>query len=270
MLLKNKTKLIGILNLTDDSFSDGGKYTETKDAATHIKEMIKDGADIIDIGAESTRPGFHDVSAKIQLKKILPIIHKIREESSRVLISIDTRSSEVAREGLSAGASIINDVSSGTHDSKIMAVVAESEAKMILTHMPKSHQEKNVSDRAHSLENIKKYLDERITCALSQGIKRDDIIVDPGICYGKKGEDNVAIIKNIKYFVKSFKNVCVGVSKKKFSSSIFANFKNNELNIASLAVTTHCVINGVSYLRVHDITPNKDALEVAWKTFTLT
>ena len=80
----------------------------------------------------------------------------------------------------------------------------------------------------------------------------------------------MAIIKNIKFFVKSFKNVCVGVSKKKFSSSIFANFKNNELNIASLAVTTHCVINGVSYLRVHDITPNKDALEVAWKTFTLT
>ena len=274
----NKTKLMGILNLTDDSFSDGGKYIDTKDAIDHAKSMIEDGADIIDIGAESTRPGFKDVDTAIQLERILPVIQKIRKDYNYISVSVDTRSSVVAKEALDTGASIINDVSSGTYDTKIMRIVAESKAKIILTHMPKSHQEKEVSEsddqfnlhRSHPLEDIKQYLNERITFALSQGIKKNDIIVDPGICYGKSGEDNIEIIKNIQYFVKNFKNVCLGVSNKKFSSSLFRGFKDDELSIASLAVTTHCVINGVSYLRVHDIVPNRDALEVAWKTHAIT
>ena len=263
-----KTKIIGILNLTDNSFYDGGKHVNINDAVNHVKRMIEEGADIIDIGAESTKPGFKDVGADNQLKKILPVIQKIKQDYNSMLISIDTRSSLVAQEALAAGASIINDVSSGTYDSKMMKIVSDEKAKIILTHMPKSHQTKEVSelDINHTPKNIEQYFNDRIKQALSEGIKKDNIIVDPGICYGKAGKDNIEIIKNIQYFVKTFKNVCLGVSNKKFSSDLFSHFRDEELNIVSLAVTTHCVLNNVTYLRVHDVAANRDALEVAWKT----
>ena len=263
----SKPKIIGILNLTEDSFSDGGKYVDIKDAIEHAEDMIRNGADIIDLGAESTKPGFYDVDSEIQLEKILPVINKIKKKHKSILFSVDTRSSIVAKEVLNEGASIINDVSSGTHDPKIIRVVADSNAKIIFTHMPDLHQKKKVLDFGDQLiKKINEYLDERVEYALSQGVERKNIIIDPGICYGKSGKDNVEIIKNIKSFVQNFKNVCIGVSNKKFSSDLFSGITDNELALVSLIVTTHCVIHGVLFLRVHDIIPNKDALEVAWKT----
>mgnify|MGYP001177689272 FL=1 len=265
-----KTKIIGILNLTQDSFSDGGKYLDTANALDHVKKMIADGVDVIDIGAESTKPGFQNVDSSQQLERILPVLKEIKEKYKSVLISIDTRSSLVAEETLNLGASIINDVSSGTYDPKMMEVIAKFNATAIFTHMPESHQTNTSNSYSlEILENIKCYFDERIKNATTCGLEEENIIVDPGICFGKTGKENIEIIKNIKFFVKNFKNICLGVSNKRFSSNLFKNFNDDELNIASLAVTTHCVVNDVSYLRVHDVSANKDALEVAWKTHTI-
>ena len=265
-----KPKIIGILNLTQDSFSDGGKYIDITNAIDYVKKMINAGVDIIDIGAESTKPGFKSISPDQQLEKILPVLNEIKNNCKPVSISIDTRSSIVAKEALNAGAVIINDVSSGTYDSKMMQTISKFNATIIFTHMPESHQSNKPNLRlSKTLEDIQNYFHERIKDAIACGVKKENIIIDPGICYGKTGKENIEIIKNIQFFVKGFKNVCLGVSNKKFSSRLFKNFNDSELNIVSLAVTAHCVINNVSHLRVHDVIANKDALEVAWKTHTI-
>ena len=242
-----KPKIIGILNLTQDSFSDGGKYIDITNAIDYVKKMINAGVDIIDIGAESTKPGFKSISPDQQLEKILPVLNEIKNNCKPVSISIDTRSSLVAKEALNAGAVIINDVSSGTYDSKMMQTISKFNATIIFTHMPESHQSNKPNLRlSKTLEDIQNYFHERIKDAIACGVKKENIIIDPGICYGKTGKENIEI-----------------------SSRLFKNFNDSELNIVSLAVTAHCVINNVSHLRVHDVIANKDALEVAWKTHTI-
>ena len=264
--MKDKTKIIGILNLTDDSFSDGGKYLDENNAITHIKKILKEGCEIIDIGAESTRLGFHDISTDMQLKKMLPILSEIKKINQDIKISIDTRSSQVAEEALKEGASIVNDVSSGTYDQDMFDIVSKYNAEIILTHMPKEYLEQKNIKSNNIIKDISNYFDEIIKIAIAKGIKKENIIIDPGISFGKSGTDNIEILKNVEYFVEKFERVCLGVSNKRFSSKIFKDIKDDDLKIISLTISTYAAFKNVEFLRVHDIDANQDAVDVVWKT----
>lgn len=261
-----KTKIIGILNITKDSFSDGSLYLAKDNAIKHVRLMIQKGCDIIDIGAESTRPGFDNISPNTQLDRILPIINTIREINQNIKISVDTRSSIVAEQVLLAGASIINDVSSGTYDSKIFDIVSKYKSEIILTHMPYEHLVGDHMKTENILQTIEQYFNKIIKIAEDANIDRKKIIIDPGIGFGKSGKDNILVIKNINYFINTFDRVCLGVSNKRFSSKLFNDIKDEELSIASLAISSIMAYSGIEFLRVHDVETNKDAVEVAWKT----
>lgn len=248
-----KTKLAGILNVTPDSFSDGGKYFEPKDAQEYLIQMIEDGADIIDIGAESTRPGAEEVKPPEQIKRLVPILTFIRKENIKVPISIDTRSSEVADFVLNNGASIINDVSGFDYDSKLPDVVSRYNANVIIQHSkgnPKSMQEnpcyKNV------VEEIFFSLKNKIEYAESIGIK--NIIIDPGIGFGKTKENNFDILNHIEEFYALNRPIMVGVSRK----SLLEVKDDNELQDAlTLAISYPLIKSGVDYLRVHNVKLHK-------------
>ena len=264
--MKNKTKIIGILNITEDSFSDGGKYIKLTESVNHIKSMISDGCRIIDIGAESTKSGFKEVSSDKQLIRILPVISEIKKIKDDVKISIDTRSSVVAEAALREGATIVNDVSGGSNDRDMFDVVSKYNADIILTHMPKEHLI-NTNVKCHDiLKHIEDYFNNLIKKACLSGINQKNIIIDPGISFGKSGDDNIKILKNMAHLVSVFKRVCIGVSNKRFSSKIFNGIEDDEMSIASLTVSTLAAYNGVEFLRVHDVDANQDAVEVAWKT----
>ena len=264
--MTNKTKIIGILNLTEDSFSDGQIYLDENKAISHIEKMINEGCKIIDIGAESTRSGFDTIADDIQLKRLLPIIKRIKTSYDDVKISIDTRSSNVADIALTEGASIINDVSAGEYDKNMFSIISKHNAEVIITHMPEEHLRKKNMESADIIEDLLNYFNQRISKATTSDISEKKIIVDPGISFGKSGEDNIKIIKNIEIFVKKFERVCLGVSNKRFSSKIFSQLKDKDLHIASLAITAFATYKGVMFLRVHNVSANSDALEVAWKT----
>ncbi|MBT3549306.1 MAG: dihydropteroate synthase [Gammaproteobacteria bacterium] len=264
--MKNKTKIIGILNITDDSFSDGGKYLKISEASKYIKKMISDNCHIIDIGAESSKPGFIEVPIDKQISRILPIISEIKKISDDITISIDTRSSKVAESALKEGANIINDVSSGNNDKNMFDVVAKYNADIILTHMPDEHLTSDNIKCDDILENVEDYFREQINQAVKSGISQNNIIIDPGICFGKSGNDNIKLLSNMKYLVSVFDRVCIGVSNKRFSSKIFKGIKDSEMKIAALTISTLATCSGVEFLRVHDTDANHDAVEVAWKT----
>ena len=266
---KNKTKIIGILNLTHDSFFDGGKYLSKKQALQHATNMIDSGVDIIDIGAESSKPGFSDVDVSLQLDRIIPIMEKLRNLNDKIILSVDTRSSIVASEAIKRGASIINDVSSGTHDSDMFDIVAEAGVEIIITHMPSGHKCKQTIVSKNIMKDIKKYLTERIGVAVNSGIKRKKIIVDPGICFGKKGNDNVKILQNLSFLVDTFNRVCLGASNKKFSSKLLKNYTKKDLYIPSIVTTTKAVMSSVEFVRVHDVSITNDVLKICNKTLSV-
>ena len=264
--MKSKTKIIGILNITEDSFSDGGKYIKLTEAANHIKSMISNGCCIIDIGAESTKSGFKEVPIDKQLTRILPVISEIKKIKDNVKISIDTRSSIVAEATLREGATIINDVSGGRNDKDMFDIVSKYNADIILTHMPKEHLV-NTNIKCHDiLKHIEGYFNDLIKQACLCGINQKNIIIDPGISFGKSGDDNIKILKNMGRLVYIFKRVCIGASNKRFSSKIFNGIEDDEMSIASLTISTLAAYSGVEFLRVHDVDANQDAVEVGWKT----
>ena len=266
--MRNKTNLLGILNLTSDSFSDGGEFSEFSNAKNHIDEMISDGCRYIDIGAESTKPGFSDIASDIQIARILPVIKYVKSLSKDIRISIDTRSSLVADRCLKSGATMINDVSGTNHDNDMFKIIHNHNAEIILGHLPDEHKENKSINVSDILATLTDYFDQLILEAESYGIDRKKIIIDPSVCFGKSGDDNIKIIKNINYFVEKYKRVCLGVSNKRFSSKLFENIDDNELTIISSAISSFASYSGVEFLRVHDIEANLDAVEVSWKTFT--
>ena len=262
----NKTKLLGILNLTSNSFSDGGNYLDYSNAKNHVDKMIMEGCKHIDIGAESTQSGFSDVSSDIQIDKITPLIDYIKNLDAEVVISIDTRSSIVADRCLASGASMINDVSGTNHDDLMFNVIKKHNAEIILGHLPDEHQQSKIINTPDILVLLTEYFDQLVSKAKFHDIDIKKIIIDPCICFGKSGADNIKILKNISYFVERYARVCVGISNKRFSSKLFEDIQDNELNIISTAITSFASFSGVEFMRVHDIEPNQDAVEVSWKT----
>lgn len=256
-----ETKIVGILNLTPDSFSDGGEFLDYDKAKEHFQYMVNSGADIIDIGAESTRPYSTPVSAETQICRIIPILNFAKENGITVPVSIDTRSAEVAQKCIEAGAVIINDVSGFDYDEKMVDVIAKYGVKIIIQHSkgdPQTMQDNPVYENL--IDEIYLKLKEKIDFAISKGIKQENIIVDPGIGFGKTREDNFEILRRIEEFNGLGCEIMLGLSRK---SLLGMQDETNEMkDIFTVALNTFAVENKVDYIRVHNVPLHKKLLEV--------
>lgn len=258
----SKTKLMGVLNLTENSFSDGGLYYEYDDAIKHLKKLIKDGADIIDIGAESTKPYSEPVEVEEQLDKLLPILKYVEEKKIETPISIDTRSSKVARICIQYGAKIINDVSGFDYDEQMIDVIAQnSHVKIILQHSlgtPENMQENPIY--SNLMDEIYCSLHNKVQLALSRGIKKENIIIDPGIGFGKTRKDNFEILKRWQELNGIGCPVLIGVSRKSLLN--MPKSTNEEKDIYTLALDSILISQKVDYLRVHNVKLHKNFLDM--------
>ncbi len=262
----DKPLIMGILNITPDSFSDGGKYTRIDRALKQIVRMLAEGVDIIDIGGESTRPGSDSVAATEQQQRVIPVITAIRQQlKSNILISIDTTSGAVANAALEAGANIINDVSAGQDDQAILALAAQRDVSIILMHRkgtPKTMQINPYYDDV--VQEVIDALNNRINAALTAGIKKENIALDPGIGFGKRRQDNLDLLANLDALVALGFPVLLGTSRKRFMGSLCDVTEPSELVTATAVTTALGVMAGVQIFRVHDVKENRQAADVAW------
>lgn len=263
---RHKPLIMGILNATPDSFSDGGQHNDFEHAIHHVNQMIEQGADIIDVGGESTRPGSERVSVEEQLRRTIDIIAECRKQiPEQVDISIDTTRSQVAEQALNVGATVINDVTAGRDDPEILRLAADRKVPICLMHM--QGQPCNMQDNPsydNVVEDIKKDLLERVNVAMRAGVDEDRIILDPGIGFGKTREHNLSLLKNLHVFVGTGFNVLLGTSRKRFMGSLCTVDSPNELAPATCATTALGVQSGVRIFRVHDVKENRQAADVAW------
>ena len=267
LLSEDKQSLImGILNVTPDSFSDGGQFLNKNSAIGHALKMIEEGADIIDIGGESTKPFSSPVSLDEELSRVLPVIEDLRKETD-VCISIDTTKSEVANQALEMGASIINDVSAMEFDKKMIGVALKFDCPIVLMHMkgiPKNMQEN--PHYSSLISEIITYLNARIDFVLSKGIDRKKIIIDPGIGFGKSVENNFEIINNLNQFADLGYPVMLGASRKSFIG-VTLDVPEHKRVEGSLAANIIGFQKGVSVFRVHDVDQTRKALTITKKIF---
>ncbi len=258
--------VMGILNLTPDSFSDGGIYLDPEVAVLHAREMVEEGATIIDVGGESTRPGSERVPPQEQIRRVVDPIRAIRSAIPEdVLISIDTTRADVAAAALEAGASILNDVSAGRDDEGMFSLAAGHDLPLILMHMqgePKDMQEAPRYDDV--VAEVKEFLLERAEAARSAGVARERIVIDPGIGFGKTREHNMELMRHLGDFVATGYPVLLGASRKRFMGSICHETEPALLLGATCATTVLGVQAGVRIFRVHDVRPNRQAAELAY------
>lgn len=245
--------LMGILNITTDSFSDGGKYFNLKDATTHAKDLINKGFRIIDVGGESTRPDATPISKEEEIKRVVPVIKeltKIRSHSS-FLISIDTYKSEVAKAALEAGADIINDVSGLTMDKDMVNVARNFNSPIIIMHNNGVPASRNVvrDDSTDTIKEIISWLQKQTNYALENGIKEENIIIDPGIGFGKTPEEDLHIIENLKELKSLGYPILIGHSKKSFIKKIYG--ENADINLKTKELADLAVKNGANIIRIH-------------------
>ncbi len=251
--------LMGVLNVTPDSFSDGGRFLDTKKAVARGLEMSRQGARIIDVGGESTRPGADAVSAEEQHKRIIPVVRELSKKTN-ALISVDTSRPEVAEAALLEGAHIVNDVT-GLLDERMIDVVASNEAGVVIMHMQGTPLTMQASPKyADVVSEVKGFLQEQAEKAQAAGVQ--GIMVDPGIGFGKTYEHNLSILKNLDSFQFGYP-VCVGVSRKSFIGKITGDSVGNRLE-GTLAAVAMGVANGANVLRVHDVAECRKAADVAW------
>ena len=264
--IEKQSLIMGILNVTPDSFSDGGKYLEKNNAINHALAMIDNGADIIDVGGESTRPFSDPVSLDEEISRVIPVIEGIRKESD-VCISIDTTKSEVATAALNSGASLINDVSAMEVDPLMIDVALKFDCPIIIMHMkgtPKSMQDNPQYESL--IFDIKDYLQERVDFIVSKGVNSKKIVIDPGIGFGKTVENNFQIINNLNHFTKMGFPVMLGASRKSFIG-ISLDLPEEDRLEGSLAANIIGLQNGAKIFRVHDVTETNKAFVIANKIF---
>jgi len=252
-------KIMGILNITPDSFSDGGEFLDVDKAVRRAVEMKKSGADIIDIGGESTRPGATPVTLEEELARVVPVIKKIREVSN-IPISIDTYKAEVAVAAVAAGAGMINDVWAGRKDPRMLKTMAQLGVPVILMHNRKKDEENN---QIHDIvAEVSSELQETIQNALDAGIKKENIILDPGIGFGKTLDQNIELIKNIGKLKEIGYPIMLAASKKRTIRNLSKSDDMDMIAIGTIATTCHAYINGIDFVRVHDVKENKTAVDV--------
>ena len=261
---KRNTLIMGILNVTPDSFSDGGKFIHPDKALSQAQYMERNGADIIDIGGESTRPGAVPVSLKEEIDRTIPVIEAIRKYSN-ISISIDTYKSEVAERALLAGADFINDISGLTFDSKMIEIVKKFDVPVVLMHIKGTP--RNMQTNPTYIDLIKdllEYFSFQIKKTLDFGIKKEQIIIDPGIGFGKQLNDNFILIRRLKEFSKLGFPILIGPSRKSFIGLTLDVPSENRLE-GTLAAVSVGILNGASIVRVHDVKEVKQTVIITDK-----
>ena len=258
-------RLMGILNVTPDSFSDGGRYLRPDAAIEHGARLLAEGADIVDVGGESTRPGAEPVSAEQELERVRPVVEGLAAAHRGMPISIDTCKASVAAAALDAGASLVNDVSAFRADPEMAALVADRDAECCLMHMrgePRTMQDDPRYDDVVS--EVKAFLDERLAFAVSQGVREEHVCVDPGIGFGKTAEHNLELVRRLDELVALGRPICVGFSRKSTLGRIMGDPKATTGSVAaSVGAAVAAFDRGATILRAHDVREHVEALRVA-------
>jgi len=256
-----RTLVMGIVNVTPDSFSDGGRFFGSVYAVRHAQQLVADGADIIDVGGESTRPGSEPVDADEELGRVLPVIRRLVDEVPGVVISIDTRKAEVAAAAMGEGASIVNDISGG-RDPQMFGVVRQTGAALALMHMkgdPKTMQDAPMYEDV--VTEVHEFLRERVEAAAFAGIDPERIVIDPGIGFGKDLEDNLMLMRRIQAFLDLARPVLVGPSRKRFIGTIL-DLPEDQRAAGTVGAVCWMVSRGVHMVRVHDVRETSRAVRV--------
>lgn len=263
----NRTHLMGIVNVTPDSFSDGGAFLEADAAAAHARKLVREGAAFIDIGGESTRPGSLEVPLAQEKRRVLPVLERLSGLSAA--ISVDTRKADLMREAVKAGAHVVNDVSALSHDPQALETAAALACPVILMHArgdPRTMQDNPVYDDV--LLEVYDYLQDRIEAAERAGIARDRIVADPGIGFGKTLDHNLALLAGLGIFHGLGVPILLGASRKRIIGSLIGKTDPAQRLPGSLAVALAGAAQGVQILRVHDVAETRQALDV-WRAATL-
>lgn len=253
--------IMGVVNVTPDSFFDGGRYLNKDDAINRGLKLVEEGADIIDIGGESTRPGAIPVSEDEELKRVIPVIEELAKRTD-VPISIDTYKSVVARNAIDAGAQIVNDISGLKFDEKMAQVVAEKAVPVVIMHIKGTPRDmQNEPYYEDVIQEILEYFNDRIHFAVKMGISENKIIIDPGIGFGKRLEDNLRIIKNLGSFRIFGKPIMIGVSRKSFIGNILSLPPEDRLE-GTISATICALFAGAKIVRVHDVKEIKRCIRI--------
>ena len=259
-----KTSIMGVINLTPDSFSDGGDLNSSKEVLDQVNQFLSNGVDIIDIGAQSTRPGAEEVGSKIEIKRLIPYLKIIRSEYPEILISIDTFNADVAQEALLNGANWINDVTGGRKDREILDVVSKFNCPYVITHSRGNSQNMNELSKYENVVNdVMCSLKTLIKNALEKNISKKNIIVDPGIGFSKDLNQNLKILRNLDEFKNLNLPILIGASRKRFLGEILNEINPKERDIGTLAISCLCSHFNIDIVRVHNVKMNYQILKVA-------
>jgi dihydropteroate synthase len=254
---------MGVVNVTPDSFSDGGRYLSAGAAVEHALQLDGEGADILDIGGESTRPGAEPVSVEEELRRVIPVVERVAPRASSQ-ISIDTSKAAVARAALAAGASLVNDVTAFRSDPELAGVVADAGCDCCLMHMlgePRTMQREPRYEDV--VADVKAFLQERLAFAISQGIAEERILLDPGIGFGKTVAHNLELIARLHELVEIGRPVVIGTSRKSFLGKLTGRENTDDRLAATIASNVLAYERGARVFRVHDVAPVRDALLTA-------
>jgi dihydropteroate synthase len=262
----DRTLVMGVVNVTPDSFSDGGQWFEPDAAIAHGLELIEQGADLIDVGGESTRPGADRVDARTERARILPVIRELT--AAGAVVSVDTTRSEVAADALEAGALVVNDVSGGLADPQMYATVADAGAVYVVMHW-RGHSDvmDTLADYDDVVADVRRELGDRVVQAQQAGVRREQIVVDPGLGFAKPGADNWPLLARLDVLQELGLPVLVGASRKRFLGHLLAGPDGpappQDRDHATVAVTALAALAGVWCVRVHDVTGSAHAVRVA-------
>ena len=258
-----KTYVMGILNVTPDSFSDGGEFNQINSALAQAQKMIQNGADLIDIGGQSTRPGAEQISEESELNRVIPVIEAIRQQES-IPISIDTTSAEVARSAIEAGADIINDISGGTYDNNMFSIAVKLEVPIILMHLKGTPQTmQSLANYCNLVSEITTFLSQQKQKAIANKIKSSNIIIDPGIGFAKNAFQSIQLIRELEQFKTLNSPILIGVSRKSFLGKITGRNNAKDRVWGTAAACCGAIANGADIIRVHDVAQMRDVAQVA-------
>ena len=256
-------RVMGVVNVTPDSFSDGGRFLDADAAVDHALDLAAEGADILDFGGESTRPGSEGVSAEEEMRRVIPVIERVTAAALPVAISIDTSKTQVAEAAVAAGATLVNDVTALRGDPGLASFVAEKHLDCCLMHMLGEPRTMQVDPRYDDVvDDVKAFLAERVEFAVSQGIAEERLLVDPGIGFGKTVDHNLELVRRLDELVALGPPVVIGTSRKSFLGKITGRDEDDRLP-GTIATNVLALERGARVFRVHDVRPVRDALEVA-------
>ena len=259
---------MGILNLTPDSFSDGGDFFNLENALKHANQLINNGADVIDIGAQSTRPGAKEVGSAIEIERLIPVLKELRKRYPHIIISVDTFNSDVALKALQTGANWINDVTGGRRDERIYSVVSEFDCPFVITHSKGNSQNmNNLTNYIDLIDDIFESLKILIARAISKGVNINKLIIDPGLGFAKNTSQNILVLKNLKKFKKLGYPLLIGASRKRFIGDVLSISNPKDRDIGSLAISCLCSQLNIEIVRVHNVELNYQIIKMSDKIY---